>query len=373
MRAPTHPRQAERLDLLHDLDPDTGGANPDFDALTRLASSICAVPMAAVTLLDARRQIFASEVGIGLRETSLDDAICTHAILETDVLEIADTRCDPRTADNPLVTADNGLRFYAGAPLIGRAGLPLGTLCVLDHEPRTLTEEQRQALRVLARQAVMVIELRHALVEAEILRREVDHRVRNSLQILASLTAIEARTSTIPDTRRALDGMRTRIRSIADLHGQLHARDNAGSIDLAPYLSGIVGSIAEMNPQGVTLESRFDPVDLPARQAVALGLLINEFYTNSIKHAFEGRVSGHITLRVARTAPDVGLLTYADDGIGMSDMAPPAEADAHSAPAAGLGSQVIVALVQQLGGTLDRLRLGGEGLTLTVEFPIQSR
>lgn len=363
MKAPTHPRQSERLALLSDMGILDTGEDPAFDDLTRLARAICATPMSAVSLLAGNRQWFKSEIGIGLRETSLDDAICSHAILEPDLMEIPDTRCDPRTADNPLVAGERGLRFYAGVPLTGAMGLPLGTLCVLDVEPRDLTDHQRDALRVLARQAVMQIELRHALAEAEILRREVDHRVKNSLQILASLTAIQSRRASATETREALDLVRQRVQTIADLHAQFYAGDQAGTVDLAPYLAGILSSIGALNPDGITIESAFDAVSLPAGQAVALGLLVNEFYTNSIKHAFADRTTGRITIRLARMAPDRAMLAYRDDGVGMI----PSDAEG-----VGLGSRVIDALVQQLGGEVERETHPGYGLSLSVGFAIPS-
>ena len=364
MKAPDHPRQRDRLRLLADLGIMETGKDPAFDDLSRLASAICEVPISAVTLLDADRQWFKSSVGFGIEETSLDDAICSHAILEPDLLEIQDTRRDARTADNPLVTGATGLRFYAGAPLMGNSGLPLGTLCVLDTRPRTLTDAQRDALRVLARQAVMQIELRHALAEGEILRREVDHRVRNSLQLLASLTAIEGRRAEGEEARRVLETMRQRIGTIAGLHGRLHAQDAAGDVDVAAFLTGLLEAFEGLNPPGITVEARIDAISLPARQAASLGLLLNEFYTNSIKHAFADRGHGQISVRVTRMAPDRAMLGYRDDGAGV--------ADGDAAGVEGLGSRVIDALASQLGGRLTRDAQPGQGLSLTVEFSIES-
>ena len=143
---------------------------PAFDDLTRLAAYLCGTPMAIVSLVDEVRQWFKSRLGLPLAETPRQLAFCAHALCESDLLVVPDAALDPRFADNPLVTGELGLRFYAGAPLRTPEGHVLGTLSVLDVKPRQLTAEQLQALRVLGRQAMAQIELRRQaldLVESE--------------------------------------------------------------------------------------------------------------------------------------------------------------------------------------------------------------
>lgn len=137
-----------------------------FEDITRIASAVCQTPISVINLVDADRQWFKSEVGLGVRETPLETSICAHAILEHDFLEVPDTTRDARFSSNPLVTGDPGLRFYAGALLKTPDGLPLGTVCVLDTEPRTLTPEQVDTLRALSRQVMAQLELRRLLAEA---------------------------------------------------------------------------------------------------------------------------------------------------------------------------------------------------------------
>lgn len=146
----------------------------DFDDIAALASAICDTPVAVVNLIDERRQFFKAEVGLGVRETALDSSFCATALLEPDFLLVPDATKDPRFECNPLVTGEPHLRFYAGAPLKTAAGLPIGTVCVLDHRPRDLTDVQIQTLRVLARQAMAQLELRRALKERRV--EEVRHR-----------------------------------------------------------------------------------------------------------------------------------------------------------------------------------------------------
>jgi PAS domain S-box-containing protein len=138
-----------------------------FDDLTLIASEICGTPIALVTLLDRERQWFKSRVGLEAPETPRDVAFCAHAIMQEDVFIVSDAFEDPRFADNPLSTDDPHVRFYAGMPLITPTGHALGTLCVIDHIPRTLTEKQIQALRGLARQVMTQIEMRQIVERLE--------------------------------------------------------------------------------------------------------------------------------------------------------------------------------------------------------------
>lgn len=146
----------------------------DFDDVARLAAAILDAPIAVVNLISGDRQWFKAEIGIGVRELPLDVSICAHAILQPDIMVVPDTTLDERFARNPLVAIDGGLRFYAGAPLTTPDGLPIGTVCVLDREPRPggITEQQRLTLQVLARQVMAHLELRRAaFVEAEIVQQ----------------------------------------------------------------------------------------------------------------------------------------------------------------------------------------------------------
>lgn len=132
----------------------------EFDDFTRLAAQVCLAPIALISLVAGDRQWFKAKFGMDAREIPLEVSICKHALNHQGVFIVPDTTLDPRFLANPLVSGAPHVRFYAGAPLVSSDGLPLGTLCVLDFQPRELTEAQELALTLLARQVMNVLELR---------------------------------------------------------------------------------------------------------------------------------------------------------------------------------------------------------------------
>ncbi|WP_306394559.1 GAF domain-containing protein [Telluria beijingensis] len=121
-----------------------------FDRVTWLASHVTECPMALLTLLSGQRQWFKSRIGVEARETPRELAFCSHAIMQDGPFVVEDAHADPRFAGNPLVTGAPHIRFYAGYPVLAANGLALGSLCVLDSEPRRLRERELRALRELA-------------------------------------------------------------------------------------------------------------------------------------------------------------------------------------------------------------------------------
>jgi phosphoribosyl 1,2-cyclic phosphodiesterase/DNA-binding response OmpR family regulator len=149
--APLPPDEDERLRALQESGLLDTAAEERFDRLTRITAALFDVPVALVSLVDRERQWFKSRTGIDATETARESAFCAHAILGDDVLQVPDALQDDRFADNPLVTSEPRVRFYAGAPLMLKNGTHAGTLCVIDHRARNLDDNQLQLLRDLAK------------------------------------------------------------------------------------------------------------------------------------------------------------------------------------------------------------------------------
>jgi hypothetical protein len=152
--------EEKRIEALRRYDLLDTPAEQSFDDFAYLASQICNTPIAAVTLVDSDRQWFKAKVGLEASETPREHSFCTHAILTDKLMIVEDATADTRFVDNPLVTSEPNIRFYAGAPLIDIDGFGLGSLCVIDCEPRQLTPGQQKALEALARQVVAQCEFR---------------------------------------------------------------------------------------------------------------------------------------------------------------------------------------------------------------------
>jgi putative two-component system response regulator len=161
--------EEQRLDVLQGYGLLDTPEEPQFDAIVRAAAAGLRAPIALISLVDSGRQWFKARIGLDLRQTCRSVSFCARAIEEDGVLEVDDTTVDARFADNPLVTGEPHIRFYAGMPIQTERGARLGTICVLDTKPRNaLTIDEKESLRAFARRAMEAIELRRAVRDLQL-------------------------------------------------------------------------------------------------------------------------------------------------------------------------------------------------------------
>jgi GGDEF domain-containing protein len=144
------PNEAKRLKALHSLHILDTPLDENFERITRIAKQIFGVPIVAITLIDKERQWFKSSQGLKDTEHSRDTSFCAHTINEEEMLMVEDTKKDERFFDNPLVTGDLNIRFYAGVPISADHKNNIGALCLIDHKPRTLTPDEIKCLKDLS-------------------------------------------------------------------------------------------------------------------------------------------------------------------------------------------------------------------------------
>lgn len=331
----------------------------DFDEIAGLVADLCEAPVALVSFIDGDRQWFKARVGAEEPETPLELSICAQAIRQGDVYEIEDLQSDPRTRGHGLLRARPDLRFYAGAPLVSPAGIPLGSLCVLDTRPRRLTPVQRQTLIVMARQVVRQLDARRAQRLAETRRNEADHRVKNSLQSVASYARLLRMRTQSDETKQALTRVEGRIQTVAALHAELYRADADDHVDIGRYLLNVGDLLRAGCPPNIRLTVTAQSAMVPTAVATACAGILNEVVANAIKHAFPGGRQGAIHVLGAKTEGRY-VLDCGDDGVGRPGNAP-----------AGLGLTIIDTTAQQIGGTVET-RATGAGHALRVTVPLSA-
>lgn len=262
--------EAERLEALRkyqilDTEPEMA-----YDDLALLASHICETPMAAITMVDADRQWFKARVGLSVPETPRSISFCTHAIEQRGIYVVPDALADATLRDNPQVTGDPHIRFYAGAPLIAREGHALGTLCVVDHKPRQLTPAQSEALSALRRQVEAQLELRRRLIELRAANENV-----LKLAGMMPLCSTCAFTMTIPADPTAIPAVTEGVNAMLTQKGW------------------------------------------PEEQVMAIELALQEAVANGIRHGCRGDATKQVQCSVSIDAEGEVLIVVRDPGHGF--------------------------------------------------------
>lgn len=341
----------------------------EYDDLVQLAAQCCEAPVAVITFVLDDRQWFKAELGLGIRETSLDVSICRHLLLSPGLTVIPDTRADLRLACNPLVAAEPGLRFYAGCLLESREGVPLGTLCVLDREPRPgLEPAQSFALQALARQLISQLELRRFVREQQrliehkdLLFDELNHRVKNSLQLTAALIQLQCSAAHDERARAQLTETRRRVLTVAEFHERLYRSSDVHTVELGVYLDSLLETVAQSAPAGTEVRVEGGPATVATDSAVPVALIVNELVTNALKYAHPGGRPARIGVLLEAEGGAATAVTVVDDGVGLPPGFSPRSC-------ASLGMRIVTGLLRQLGGSLGWSE-AGVGARFRLELP----
>ena len=343
-----------RYDIL-DTPPD--GA---FDRITALAARRFGVPISIISIVDEDRIWFKSHHGVPVEQIGRDPGLCASAILSNDPHILTDASIDPRSLANPLVAGDFGLRFYAGVPLTTDDGHNLGTLCIIDKEARPIDQSQIDDLKDLAAIVMDQIETqlsaRRAVSQAELMAKEIDHRVMNSLQFVSGLLSMQSRSLDDVDASGHLQLAANRVAAVAQVHRHFlaEAADQASCITFLRRLCADLESIL-----GRQILVSGDEGNIPTTSIQPIGLLVNELVTNAAKHG-----SGVIEVSY-EIEGSLHALIVSDEGRGLPKDFDPAGARQ------SLGMRVVTSLAKQLGGELTSGHRPDGGSCFKVSFRVR--
>jgi len=400
MRASLPADEAARLAALHDAQVLDTPPEEDFDDIALLASEICRTPMGLVSLVDENRQWFKAKVGLdGMTEAPRDLSFCAYTIHGDELLEVPDARRDGRFADNPFVqAAENPILFYAGAPVILDGTHAVGTVCVVDHVPRELTEPQRRALRSLARHASVQLELRryarHAGEIADRLRQldrmkdsflsTVSHELRTPLSTIGGYLEMllegefDAETSRrfLAVMQRNSDRLLRLIEELLDVakQNQEGVRLDLVELDLADVAYQVVAACRPLaEHREVKLTNRTEQ-PMPVRgDARRLYQALNHLVVNAIKFTHAG---GEISVESSTDGEPELMIT--DTGVGIAEDDLPhvfdrfyrcVTAEVMAVQGPGLGLAVVKSIIDAHHGSVHLDSEPGVGTRVRLTLP----
>ncbi|MDJ0390321.1 histidine kinase dimerization/phosphoacceptor domain -containing protein [Roseomonas sp. E05] len=331
-----------------------------FNRVTALAARRFRVPISIISIVDHDRIWFKSCQGLpDVKQIGRDPGLCASAILVAKPYILTDAKLDPRSLANPLVAGEFGLRFYAGVPLRTSDGHNLGTLCVIAKEPRTIHQAEVADLEDLASLVMDQLELRlsamNALSQAQLMVREIDHRVANSLQFVCSLLNMQSHSLAADEVAAGhLQAAATRVAAVAQVHRHFYS-EAASEMSCIGFVRRLCADLSDI--LGRTVEVQGDEGDENSSRIQSIGLIVNELVTNAAKHG-----AGRIEVSYRRRCR-LRELRVCDEGPGV-----PAGFD--PGVSKGLGMRIVMSLATQLDGSVTvESGPAGRGACYTVVFP----
>lgn len=401
MKMKTDPKtESQRLKALESLNILDTLPEQEYDQITKLVSFICDTPIAMISLVDKDRQWFKSKIGADYCETDRKYSFCNIAIQsDEEIMEVSDARDDFRFDGNPLVYGHKKVIFYAGVPLKDKNGLPLGTLCVIDHEPRTLSERQKESLMFLANQVTKLFELQsinEGLKETQKQLKEKNIQLKNFAGVVSHDMKMPLASMIV-----TVDVLKAKYKDILDNSGLEYLNNlKKSSFQLSDYISNIlihyesdsitndeeslkefdvhslIEDIVEMLDIGDDCDLSFPEESIGIyTNRVALEQILLNLIGNSLKYNDKPKIEIDIDFK---KEPDAYRFIVKDNGIGIAKdkqkeifnlFSTVAGYDRKGNKGNGIGLSTVKKMIHNLGGKISVESTEGEGTTF--EFTIE--
>ncbi len=398
--APLPSNEKERLQDLQELELLDTAVEASYDKITKLAAEICEVPICLISLIDKERQWFKSHHGLDATETPREYAFCAHAILGDDVFSVPNALEDERFADNPLVTGDPKVIFYAGTVLKSDKNNNLGTLCVIDHKPKELTDFQKEALQTLGEQISMQFSLRRHLkklkkahdnlaeedAEKTKFFASVSHDVRSAMNGITGCLQMMLEEGVNQQQHEYIEASQKCSRTILEILNDILdvSKINAGTLELQEQIFDISQTLLdvvqifqkEVRDKKLTTKVNIS-ADVPQYligDALRYKQILINLISNAVKFTEEGTI--HISLEgKAEANRKFHLITTIEDsGVGieaekLNDLFEPyQQAKAGQQKGTGLGLYICKRLAEAFNGSISVSSAEGKGSTFTFDI-----
>lgn len=323
-------RENLRIDTLRKYDLLDTSTDSIFDSYTKMAAELLQVPIAAISLVDQDRIWFKSSHGMELSQVARDSGLCASAIMSSDFYEVENALHDPRTLANPLVCGTLGIRFYAAYPLEARNGYNLGNICVMDTQPKALTDSEKNILKSLRSMVMEQIELRHSTRNALLKHRQMlsifAHDLKNPLATINMATDIiqkKVTNSTVVEKMCAhiARSGKSSLRIIDELLESAHLDSGEFTLQFSKFnLGELIQEVVESNEilaskKGQRMDSDISPAVYVKADKGKMEEILDNIINNAIKYSEENT---HIKISLGTTA-DKYRVTVIDQGQGLTE------------------------------------------------------